>query len=98
MAGLPPSSTEIATISNVLPAIFLLSFIMDGISSRQGGHQVAQKLSRTTLPRRSDNFRVFPLASDITETSGAGVISFTTALLLRYPSWSRRSWIGTGTQ
>src|SRR4030065_2723746 len=27
---------------------------MAGISARQGGHQVAQKLTRTTFPRRSD--------------------------------------------
>ena len=34
-----------------------------GTSTRQGGHQVAQKSSSTTLPLRSDSFTAWPLMS-----------------------------------
>src|SRR3569833_1305737 len=43
-----PMSTASAT--NGVPASLRARRSMDGISRRQGGHQVAQKLTRTTLP------------------------------------------------
>src|SRR5512143_1673063 len=42
-----------------------------GISRRQGGHQVAQKLMTRTLPLKSARVRVLPWRSR-TEKSGAG--------------------------
>jgi len=40
-----------ASTSNGLPLSELRSLSMEGISSRQGTHQVAQKFTSTTLPR-----------------------------------------------
>src|SRR2546426_7310702 len=42
-----------------------------GISSRHGGHHVAQKFSTTTLPRYSDSACGESSASDWNEKSGA---------------------------
>src|SRR5262245_60424549 len=42
-----------------------------GISARHGGHHVAQKLTRTTLPLRSLELIVLPLKS-VTEKSATG--------------------------
>src|SRR5665213_1797749 len=39
------------------------SAMRSGISARQGGHQVAQKLTRTTLPFQSLDESVWPLMS-----------------------------------
>ena len=44
---------------------------INGISARQGGHQVAQKLIITTSPRRSARSTVLPLMS-LSLNSGAG--------------------------
>src|SRR4051812_29714258 len=41
-----------------------------GISTRQGAHHVAQKLSRTTLPRKSESLTGLPEAS-LSTKSGA---------------------------
>src|SRR3990172_1238810 len=43
---------------------------MAGISARQGGHQVAQKLTSTTLPRRSDR-EICPPPNKSSVKSGA---------------------------
>src|SRR6185369_8504309 len=52
----------------------LFSLIMEGISSRHGGHHVAQKLSNTTLPFRSESFRGEPFIP-LTTISGADCFS-----------------------
>jgi hypothetical protein len=49
---------------------------MEGISSRQGGHQVAQKLSSTTLPLSDDSLSG-SFFSDTTVRSGTGFFSCT---------------------
>lgn len=56
---------------------------MEGISSRQGGHQVAQKFNITTLPFKSESLNVLPSATDVTVISGAGAFSAATALAFR---------------
>src|SRR5689334_18945215 len=50
---------------------FLFRISIDGISSRQGLHQVAQKFKKTTLPRKSDRRYGLSLRS-ASEKSGAG--------------------------
>src|SRR5262245_35418304 len=59
-------------ISNPSYAKFLLSISIDGISSRHGLHQVAQKFRKTTLPRNSDNRYGLSFKSE-SEKSGAGL-------------------------
>src|SRR6266571_5368862 len=46
-----PSPKSTARIAKGLPASLSCSRCIEGISSRQGSHQVAQKLITTTLPR-----------------------------------------------
>src|SRR5690606_3229590 len=56
-------SPSISTNKNTtLPFPLNLSFKIwiEGISALHGGHQVAQKLRKTTLPFRSDTLTVFP--------------------------------------
>ena len=50
---------------------------MDGISSRHGGHHVAQKLMNTTLPRRLESCQVLPCKSTRVK-SGAGLFNSAT--------------------
>src|SRR5437763_2276307 len=67
---LPPRSSETAATvswSSRLPC----SFSRDGISLRQGRHQVAQRLSRTSLPLKSARATQLPERS-WNESSGAG--------------------------
>src|SRR3978361_171524 len=49
----------------------------DGISSTQGGHQVAQKFNTSTLPPKSDAVTVLPV-SVLMEKYGALSPTFTT--------------------
>src|SRR5512133_3978820 len=68
-----------------------LSFIIDGISSLQGGHQVAQKLTSTTFPLRSESFCSLPARSLATKSGAsapsvallAGTAAFLPPLLSR---------------
>src|ERR1051325_1629307 len=53
------------------------SLMRSGISARHGGHHVAQKFSRTTLPRQELEGTVRPLRS-VTEKAGSGVGSLGT--------------------
>src|SRR3954463_3055744 len=62
-AALAPSPTLTASTVNGRPRRLSSSDAMLGISSRQGVHQVAQKLSSTTLPRYSDRRCVLPCTS-----------------------------------
>src|SRR5438874_11016084 len=67
---LPPRSSETAatvSLSSWLPC----SFSRDGISLRQGWHQVAQRLSKTSLPLKSARATQLPERS-WNESSGAG--------------------------
>src|SRR6266513_1968553 len=67
---LPPRSSETAatvSLSSRLPC----NFSRDGISLRQGWHQVAQRLSKTSLPLKSARATQLPERS-WKETSGAG--------------------------
>jgi len=45
---------------------------MEGISSRHGGHQVAQKLRNTTWPFSLERDQTFPCRSTVSK-SGAGL-------------------------
>src|ERR1041385_6807062 len=69
-AALAPSPTLTASTAKGRPWRLSWSDAMLGISSRQGVHQVAQKLSSTTLPRYSDRRCVLPCTSS---SSSAGV-------------------------
>src|SRR4051812_32559381 len=69
-AALAPSPTLTASTVNGRPRRLSSSDAILGISSRQGVHQVAQKLSSTTLPRYSDRRCVLPCTSS---SSSAGV-------------------------
>src|SRR5437764_5772773 len=67
---LPPRSSETAatvSLSSRLPC----SFSSEGISLRQGWHQVAHKLIKTSFPLKSARATQLPLRS-VKETSGAG--------------------------
>src|SRR5437764_14602191 len=67
---LPPRSSETAatvSLSSRLPC----SFSSEGISLRQGWHQVAHRLIRTSFPLKSARATQLPLRS-VKETSGAG--------------------------
>jgi len=55
-------------------SILAIDGVQIGISLSHGGHQVAQKLSSTTLPRRSLRFMAVP-AGDINLNSGASAAS-----------------------
>jgi hypothetical protein len=57
---------------------------MEGISSRQGGHQVAQKLRNTVFPRYAERLWVLP-SRRVTVKSRIGVFSFRTGI----PAFSR---------
>ena len=63
MADQPSSSIETPTTSS--PRLFNCCWnsTNQGISKAQGPHQVAQKFSKTTFPRKSLNFTDFPFAS-----------------------------------
>ena len=52
----------IANTSTPLPFIFCCICTREGISSMQGGHQVAQKFSTTTLPRNSSRLTLRSLS------------------------------------
>src|SRR3954471_10098626 len=69
-AALAPSPTLTASTVNGRPRRLSSSDAILGISSRQGVHQVAQKLRSTTLPRYSDRRCVLPCTSS---SSSAGV-------------------------
>src|SRR3954469_10478504 len=69
-AALAPSPTLTARTANGRPWRLSPSDAMLGISSRQGVHHVAQKLSSTPLPRYSDRRCVLPCTSS---SSSAGV-------------------------
>jgi len=53
----------IATITKFLSLNLRCNFCIDGISITHGGHHVAQKLRKTTLPRKSDKLTVLPKTS-----------------------------------
>src|SRR5262245_46940963 len=69
-AARAPSPTLTASTTNGRPSRLCWSDAMLGISSRQGVHHVAQKLSSTTLPRYSDRRCTLPCTSS---SSSAGV-------------------------
>src|SRR5690606_24246995 len=62
------------------------SSLIEGISCIQGGHHVAQKLIKTTLPFNELKVTMFPLLSlnERSESSGAGISTFVA-------SWARVS-------
>src|SRR4249920_2145995 len=62
-AALAPSPTLTASTANGRSRRLSSSDAMLGISSRQGVHHVAQKLSSTTLPRYSDRRCILPCTS-----------------------------------
>src|SRR5215831_12726788 len=68
---LPPRSSDIATTVILSPRRDCIRS-RDGISRRQGSHQVAQKLTRTGLPAKSEGLTVLP-ARSTTEIVGAGI-------------------------
>src|SRR5438093_2083859 len=55
-----------------LPICSLAIWLTEGNSFRQSGHQVAQKNSMTTLPRRSERWTSLPLRSG-SVNAGAGL-------------------------
>src|ERR1700680_3145982 len=57
---------------NPLALYFCCISISQGISTRQGSHQVAQKFTRTTFPLYSESERFFPSRS-ISVISGAAM-------------------------
>src|SRR5689334_8002036 len=65
-----PSPTLTASTANGRPCRLSWSEAMLGISSRQGVHQVAQKLSSTTFPWYSDRRCILPCTSS---SASAGV-------------------------
>src|SRR6266446_1543985 len=67
---LPPRSSDIATTVILSPRRDCIRS-RDGISRRQGSHQVAQRLTRTSLPAKSERATVLP-ARSISEIVGAG--------------------------
>src|SRR5229473_2113573 len=60
----------IPTTCNPCGPYFFCKSTNHGISILQGSHHVAQKLSRTALPRKSESFTVLP-SSEAREKSGA---------------------------
>src|SRR3546814_5455002 len=60
---MPARSMESATTSKSDPPSVACSRSRVGISSRQGPHQVAQRLSSTSLPRKSARESRLPLPS-----------------------------------
>src|SRR6516164_116883 len=69
-AFLPPWSSDIATTAILSPSRDCTRS-SDGISRKQGSHQVAQRLTRTILPANSERLTVFP-ARSTNEIAGAG--------------------------
>jgi len=70
------SSMSIAKTTRPLSLNSLYNLSSVGNSHRHHVHQVAQKSSKTSLPRKSDSFIVRPCISLIVK-SGAGVPGFT---------------------
>src|SRR6202521_1271433 len=75
------SSSEIPTISSWSLYSFLSSS-SSGISSRQGGHQVAQKFTSTTLPAQLSLFTGFPSRS--WACSGGAISGFFTKRIIDF--------------
>src|SRR5262245_13359011 len=63
---------EMPTISRPLEPYFFESSTRNGISARQGPHQVAQKLTSRGFPLKSDSRTVRP-SNDFSAKSGAGI-------------------------
>ena len=72
MACHPSSSIDTPTTANPCPLCWRSNSTNQGISIRQGSHQVAQKFSNTTLPRKSESCTILPSAS-LSEKLGAGL-------------------------
>src|ERR1019366_4031985 len=59
-----------------LPAYLVWSLMRSGISAGHGGHQVAQKFSSTTFPRRSEAAMVLPsIVLMVKSGAGAGFLT-----------------------
>src|ERR1700687_1798598 len=71
MSSLLESSIATPTICNPCAPYCFCNSMNHGISILHGPHQVAQKFSRTALPRRSDRRRFVP-SRDCSVKSGAG--------------------------
>src|SRR5258707_8058781 len=54
------SSMETPTTCNPCATYWFCKSTIQGVSILQGAHHVAQKFTRTALPRKSESFRVFP--------------------------------------
>src|SRR4051812_7988938 len=65
-------SQTLTASTTTSPLNFLATALVCGRDSMQGPHQVAQKSSTTTLPRKSDSLSGLPSLS-ATVKSGAGV-------------------------
>src|SRR5438270_3223283 len=59
------------TICNPCGPYFFCRSTNDGISILQGSHHVAQKFTRTALPRREDSWTSLPSERFFSEKSGA---------------------------
>src|SRR6478736_5975232 len=70
MASQPSSSSETPSVAKPRLCSAFSNSMNQGISILQGAHQVAQKFSRTTLPRKSESLTGLPEASSRTK-SGA---------------------------
>src|SRR5579862_3797572 len=71
----PSSSMAVPMIAKPLSLYWRSKLMNQGISILQGPHQVAQKSTKTTLPRKSDKRTTLPLAS-FNSKSGAFLRSF----------------------
>ena len=74
-----------STNKNSIASFFLktcFSSLIDGISRIQGGHHIAQKLIKTTLPFKELKVTTFPSLSlnESSESSGGGISTFPASL------------------
>jgi hypothetical protein len=77
-AAAPLRSMLMARTSKSGPPSFDCSSASAGISLRQGAHQVAQRLTRVTLPRQSDSLSGLPSPSAKARSATAGRCGLTT--------------------
>ena len=70
--GLSKRYGDIVAVDDFSPGSIVYKCCMEGISSRHGGHHVAQKLIKTTCPLSSERVQVFPFLSTSVK-SGAGL-------------------------
>src|SRR5580698_5561549 len=96
-------SSSIATPSSVKPlsAYFCWNSISQGISSRHGSHQVAQKFTTTTLPFRLASVTSLPSRSLNVTSGAAGLLpcasaaDVPTAPELALPEWHAAKFVVT---